>query len=484
MRTAVESVEGNKVRLSVDLDEPEIDRALDEVVRTLSRQARVPGFRPGKVPRRVLEARMGGAAALRAEALREALPDFYARAVADSEVDPIAPPEIDITAGEESGPVSFDALVEVRPLVAIPGYAGLKVTVPSPLVTDADVDAQVDRLRENDGELVAVGRPARDKDAVTIDVHGTDAAGSEVVGVDDYLYEVGRGTILPELDDQLRGARVGDILQFSATPENGSEVSYRILVKDVKEKRLPEPTDQWAAESSEFQTVAELRDDLRGRLAPLKASRAQLALRENAVHALADLVDDEVVPDTLVEEELRERLHDLNHRLERQGITIEQFLAATGRSAEEMLAQLRTDARAATKVDLALRALGEAEQLEVTDEELAEELAQMAKQMDVSPAQLRERLDRAGRTAAVRSEQRKAKALAWLVEHVEIVDDEGRAVSRDDLSVHEPERLDGPDEGSEPDAVAEDAVEAGGESPGTQQASEVGGALKEASDDA
>src|ERR1700723_4578699 len=135
-------MEGNLVRLSVEVDEPEFDRALGDVVRTLAQQVRVPGFRPGKVPRRVLEARLGGAGALRAEALRESLPDFYARAVVDSEIDPIASPEIDITAGEESGGVSFDAVVQVRPVVSLPGYDGLQVTLPGLSVTDDEVQSQ------------------------------------------------------------------------------------------------------------------------------------------------------------------------------------------------------------------------------------------------------------------------------------------------------------------------------------------------------
>src|SRR5580658_3900223 len=185
MRATAEPMEGNLVRLSVEIDEPEFDRALGDVVRTLARQVRVPGFRPGKVPRKVLEARMGGAGALRAEALRESLPDFYARAVVDTELDPIAQPDIDITAGEDQGAVSFDAVVQVRPLVAIPGYDGLQVTLPGLAVKDEDVQRQIDRLRENDAELDVVERPAIDGDFVTIDLHGTDASGAEVVGVDD-----------------------------------------------------------------------------------------------------------------------------------------------------------------------------------------------------------------------------------------------------------------------------------------------------------
>src|ERR1035438_9764806 len=212
MRATTEPLEGNLVRLSVEIDEPEFDKALVDVVKTLASQIRVPGFRPGKVPRKVLEARMGGAGALRAEALREALPDFYARAVIDSEIDPIASPDIDITSGQDGGAVSFDAVVQVRPLVSIPGYDGLQVTVPGLALSDEDVDQQVDRLRENDAELEAVGRPAQDGDLVSIDLHGKDAADAEVVGVDDYLYEVGSGTVVAELDDQLRGVKSGEIL--------------------------------------------------------------------------------------------------------------------------------------------------------------------------------------------------------------------------------------------------------------------------------
>src|ERR1700685_161987 len=174
MRATAEPIEGNLVRLSVEVDEPEFDQALGDVVRTLAQQVRVPGFRPGKVPRKVLEARMGGAGALRAEALRESLPDFYARAVVDTELDPIAHPELDLTGGGDGGDVSVDAVVEVRPIVAIPGYDGLQVTLPGLAVKEEEIESQLDRLRENDAELEVVGRPAIDGDLVTIDLHGTD----------------------------------------------------------------------------------------------------------------------------------------------------------------------------------------------------------------------------------------------------------------------------------------------------------------------
>ena len=435
MRATTEPLEGNLVRLSVEIDEPEFDKALVDVVRTLGSQIRVPGFRPGKVPRKVLEARMGGAGALRAEALREALPDFYARAVVDSEIDPIASPEIDITAGEDSGAVSFDAVVQVRPLVSIPGYVGLQVTLPGLAVTDEDVDRQVDRLRENDAELEVVGRPAVDGDLVTIDLHGNDEAGAEVVGVDDYLYEVGSGTVTRELDEALHGAKAGDILAFTS-PAPGDEdevISFRVLVKDVKVKKLPEATDEWAAESSEFETVAELRTDISDRIARVKLVQSQMALREKTVESVANLVDDGDVPEVLVDAEVNERLHDLQHRLEAQKLGLAEYLQATGRTPDDLLAAVRTEAQRAVKADLALRALAEAEELDVSDEELDAEMVTMAQRMETTPAELRRQLDTAGRTGAVRSELRKGKALQWLLDHVELFDEEGNPMSRDDL---------------------------------------------------
>src|ERR1700761_3805351 len=435
MRATTEALEGNLVRLSVEIDEPEFDRALVDVVKTLASQIRVPGFRPGKVPRKVLEARMGGAGALRAEALREALPDFYARAVVDSEIDPIASPEIDITSGEESGAVSFDAVVQVRPIVSIPGYDGLHVTLPGLAVSDEEIQAQLDRLRENDAELEVVDRPAIDGDLVTIDLHGNDASGAEVVGVDDYLYEVGSASVVPELDAELHGAKAGAIVAFdTASPDDTEErIAFRVLVKEVKIKKLPEATDEWAAESSEFATVDELRADIATRIGRVKLMQSQMALRQKSIEALSELVTDDVVPEVLVDAEVNERLHDLQHRLEAQKLGLAEYFQATGRTPDDLLASVRVDAQRAVKADLALRALAEAEELGISDEELDTEIATMADRMGTTAGELRRQLDTAGRTGAVRSELRKGKALQWLLDHVELFDEEGNPMSRDDL---------------------------------------------------
>jgi trigger factor len=444
MRATAAPEEGNKVRLSVEIDEAEMDEALNGVMRRLSREVRVPGFRPGKVPRRVIEARMGGASALRGEAIREALPEFYARAVSDTEVDPIDQPEIDITSEEDAGPVSFDAVVLVRPTVAIPGYRGLVVALPNLAVTDEEVSSQLDRLRATSGELVEVSRPAIDGDQVTIDIHGTrseaDSDGDDSdLNAEDFLYEVGSGGVVPELDDQLRGAKVGDIFTFdSAVGATEQQVSFRVLVKEVKEMVLPDITDEWASEASEFDTAEELTADITERLRQRRIVEAQMALQQKTVEALVELVTEDI-PEQLVLEELRERIHDLNHRLEGQGMSLGQFLGATGRGEEEFLEELRAGALQSVKADLALRALVEEESVELTDEELDEELATMAERMKMDVSEVRTQLEQAGRLAAVRSDRRKAKAMRWLIDNVELVDENGEPVSRDDMLVNQGE---------------------------------------------
>ncbi len=444
MRATAAPEEGNKVRLTVELDEAEVDEALAEVLRRLARDVRVPGFRPGKVPRKVMEARMGGAGALRGEAIREAIPDFYARAVADTETDPIDQPDIDITAGEESGPVSFEAVVLVRPTVSIPGYGGLVVTLPSLAVSDDEVEAQIDRLRATSGELVDVTRPIQTGDQVTLDITGVrsepdDDGDDNDLTASDFLYEVGSDGVVPGLDDQLVGAKAGATITFDSELEALAQtVAFTVEVKDVKELSLPDADDTWAAEASEFDTLAELRTDISERLQQRKTVEGQMALQQKTVEALVELVTEEI-PEQLVVSELRERIHDLNHRLEGQGMNLGQFLGVTGRSEEEFLEELRAGALQSVKADLALRALVEAESIELTDDELDEELAAMGARLDMDAATVRSQLEQAGRLSAVRSDRRKAKAMRWLMDSVELIDEDGSPVSRDDLMVNQGE---------------------------------------------
>jgi trigger factor len=436
MNTVVEPLEGNKVKLSIEVDAQEFERSIDAAFRKIAREVRVPGFRPGKAPRRILEARLGAGTG-RAEALRDSLPEYYARALRDNEVDAIAPPEIDITAGEESGPVAFDAVVQVRPQIDIVGYGALRVTVPSPEVTEEDITGQVDRLRGNFGRLEPVERPAREGDNLTIDIKAT-RDGEAVAGLttDDFLYELGSGTVLPELDQQLDGAKIGDILSFDAAfgmaTDEGSgtdTVQIQVLVKNVNEKILPDVTDEWASEASEFDTVHELRADFVKRMTMVKRLQASMALRNGVVEALVALVDVEA-PEPLVNAEIERRANDLGQRLAQQNATVAQYLVATGQSEEQVVAELRAGAEPAVKADLALRAVAEAERLDASDEEVDAEISRLAESYSMSAAELRRNLDRADQLPALRSDVRKTKALEWLVQNVELVDPEGHPVDR------------------------------------------------------
>jgi trigger factor len=454
MKTTVEPLEGNLVKVSVELDESEFERDIDAAFRRISREVRIPGFRPGKAPRRVLEARLGPGVA-RQEALREALPSYYARAVSESEVDVIAPPEIDITTGEEDGPVAFDAVVEVRPKIDVPGHGSLRVTVPSPEVTDEEVDAQIERLRSNMGELSSVDRAAKGGDQVSIDIAGSvDDEPVPGLTADDYLYPVGSGSVVPELDARLTGAKVGDILEFDAANPQDPDVTihFRVLVKDVKEQVLPEVDDEWANEASEFETVEELRADLRTRLGSMKRVQGAMALRNGAIDSLVQLVDVEP-PEALVNAEVERRLRDLTGRLAQQGATVEQYLEATGQDPQELIGSFTEQAASAVKADLGLRAVAEAQDVDVTDDEVEAEVARLAVRFGQKPAALRRELERGDGLQAVRSDLKKGKALEWLVEHAEVVDEEGRAVDR---SLLEPETTEEQDEepGPEPEAAS------------------------------
>ena len=453
MKTSVEPLEGNKVKVYVEVDEQELDAAIDKAFKKLAHEVNIPGFRRGKVPRRVLEARIGSEVG-RSEALRESVPEYYMSAVRENEVDVIAPPEIEITDGEEEGPVCFEAVVEIRPTVTVPGYGSLRVAIDNPEPTDEEIDAQLDRLRNQFGELEVVERPAEDGDFVTIDVQGfQDGEPLDQLTAEDYSYEVGSGGILPEVDDQLRGAGAGETLEFDAampgaTPpaaeveddddddddddEDGDEtpnLQFVITVKEVKHKVLPELDDAFANDASEFETLAELRENLRDRSRNVKKVQAQMALREKTGEALSELVEEEV-PDALVNQEVSNRLNDLASRLSAQGLDLDTWVAMSGRPPEDIVEELRETATQAVKVDLALRAVVEAEGIECTDEDLEAEYAQLAARMNLKAKDVRKQFERAEQVPAVRSDIKNRKAFDLLLERVEIVDNDGKTIER------------------------------------------------------
>jgi trigger factor len=357
--------------------------------------------------------------------------------VEEAELDAIAVDEIDVTSGEEEGPLAFDAIVEVRPKASIAGYQGLVVTIPSPLPTDEEVDAQVDRLREQFGTLVDVERPAKSGDHVTLDVNGLrNGAPLEELTSTDLVYEVGSEGLVDGADEAITGSKVGDIVEVEAGELPGGPATLRILVKQVREKELPVADDAFAADASEFATIAELREDIRTRLTEIKRFQARLAMREKTNEALLELVDEEA-PKPLVAEELERQTNAFARRLAQQGTTIERYLAVTGQDPATISAELERAAVSAVKIDLGLRALAEAESIEVSDEDVAERVEQYA-EASADPADVRAAFDREPGRTRLRSELRNEKAAAWLLDHVELVDEQGEPVDRAELVVPEP----------------------------------------------
>ena len=429
MRSTSEALEGNRVKLTVEVDEEELKGAVDETIRRLQKEVAVPGFRPGKVPRRLLEVRLG-AQAIRAEVIRHALPDYYAQAVEEADIDTIAAPEIDITSGEDAGALAFDAVVEVRPKVSIAGYEGLVVTIPSVEPTEAEIAARLDRLREQFAQLSEVERPARDGDLVTVDLQGIrDGEVADGLSADDFVYEVGTGGIAEGADEELRGKKAGDIVEIDAPRLQGGAGKLRLLVKQVREKVLPEATDEWASDASEFDTLEELRAHLAAGLTSLKKLEARLILRERVVDALAELVSEEM-PETLVAAEAERAREALAHRLAERGLTIDQYLEASGQDPNELEAEFARQAASQVRADLALRALAEAEEIVVDDKELAAQVERLASQTNQDARSLASRLARTGGLEQLRSDVRNEKAVAWLVNSVDIVDEQGDPMDR------------------------------------------------------
>jgi trigger factor len=439
--TSVEELPENKVKLHVSIPASEFERAIDAAFRKLAAEVKIPGFRPGKAPRRLLEARLGTDVA-RDQALRDSLPGYYADAVKSEELDTIAAPEIDITAGEESGDVEFDAVVEVRPVVELTNYHELRVEVPSPAVADDVVDQQLDALRDRFADLEESSRPLAEGDYAQIDIKGyVHDEAIDALTATDYLYEVGSGLLVPKLDEELAGKRPGDILKFNdSLPERfgeraGEDVAFQVLVKETKRKVLPEVTDEWASEVSEFDTVDELRADIRKRLELVNTVQAQVAARDKVLDAVADLVTIDL-SDALVKGEMEQRLHDIAHRLDGQGVTIQQYLAATGTEEQAFVQQVRETAERSVCADLALRAVAAEEGIVATDEELDDEVARLAERLEEKSTKVRRDLERRGILEAVRSDIAKGKTLRFLVDHAEVVDEAGNPL---DLKVLEGE---------------------------------------------
>ena len=429
---SVERTPRQLVRLSVMIDEAEFDRDIDEAFRKIGREARLPGFRAGKVPRKVLEARIGLAAA-REEAIRDAVPNYLAQSVREHDVDLIATPEIEITGGAESGPVSFDAVCEIRPVINVPGYRGLRVELTSPAASEAEIDEAVDVERRRHGNLVDAGRAAKTGDHVTLSLEATrDGEPVPALNTEDWLYEVGKGWVAEGFDDHLVGAKAGAELSFSANPSGMDEpADFVVGVSSVQTLVLPEVTDEWVAENfGEFDTVDAWRSSVAEKIAAGKLNQARNTFIDRATSALAELVD-APAPDSMVSGDLQSRVQSTVQQFQANGISIEQWLSMTGQTADAFIDALRQQSMKAVKVDLALRAVAAAEAIEITDDELNAEYARIAVRARQKASEVRKAYEKNDAVTDLIAQIRKNRALDIVLENAQAVDEAGAAIDTD-----------------------------------------------------
>jgi trigger factor len=458
VKSSVEPLEGNRVKISVNIDESEFDRDIDQAFRKIAREVRLPGFRNGKAPRRVLEARIGIAPA-REQALRDAIPVYLAKAVRDHEVDLIATPEVEITEGEETGPVAFDATLEVRPEISVPGYGGLRVELPSPEATDDEVDEAVAAELRRHGQLDDAGRPSAAGDYITVDISAT-RDGEEVAGLntEDWSYEVGQGWIADGFDEQVTGVLPGVERRFSATPKGTEEpADFVVKVTRVQELVLPELTDEWVADTiGDPDTVEAWRESIRERLSGGKLNQARNELVGRVTEALTGLTEIEP-PEALVQGDLQRRVEGMVRQLQSQGISVEQWLSATGQDTTQFIEGLKPQSEQAVKVDLALRAVAAAEGIEADEGDLDTEYQRLAMQVNQKANQVRKAYERNDLVPDLVAQIRKSKALDWLLHHVEMVDPDGHELDRDLILGHTHDEDEDDDEPSPPESQETEA---------------------------
>ena len=470
MKSVVEPLEGNKVKVRIELDDAEFTTALDEAWGTIAKEASLPGFRKGKVPKQVVKSRVDASFA-RGEAIQTAVPRAYEDAIREHEIDAIDQPDIELDEGAEEGPVIFTATVEVRPELTLEGYGSLEVTVANPHPADDEVADQIDKLRTQFGGLVDVERAVGQDDYVTINLVAS-RDGEEIAGMtaENYLYQVGSGGVVPELDTNLVGLEQGESSTFeaadpTAAPSEADEddaddsqatITLEVEVPGIQERELPELTDEWVADATEFETVAELRDDIVDRMSGQARDRAQSQVRNELATALVELVTDEV-PEALVQAAAQEQLESMARMLSQSGIELGQYLQMTGQQPDEFRAQLTEEGARQAKVDLALRAVAADQNLAPSDEELDEELAHLAVHAEVELETARTNLADNGQMPALRADIAKRKAMDWLIDTASITDASGAPVDPELLKIDPHDH--GHDEHSEEDEPGDGANE-------------------------
>ena len=431
MKTAVEELSPTRVRLSVEVSFEELKPSLDKAYREVSKQVRIPGFRPGRVPPRVIDMRVGRGAVL-TEAVNDALPEFYGKAVEESEVRPLGQPDVDIKQLDDGKDLEFTVEVEVRPKLELPDLSTLAVTVDNSTVSDEDIDEYLNGLRERFASLKTADRPAEDGDYTSIDLSASvDGEPVEDAQASGLSYKIGSGTMLDGLDEALIGMSAGESKTFptelAGGDKAGEQADVTVTLQSVKVQELPELDDDFAQLASEFDTLEELREDTRKNLQQTRKYQQTSQARERAVDALVESLDIPL-PEKFTEHELGHARETVENQLTRLQMTMEQYLEAQEQTSEEFEEELRKEAEKGVKTGLALDELASAEDITVSQAELSYFVADQAQRMGVPPQQLAQQLTEAGQVGVAMTEVARSKATALLAEKVKVTDEAGNEV--------------------------------------------------------
>lgn len=441
MQSAVETLSPTRVRLTVTVPFDELKPELDAAYKKIGSQVRIQGFRPGKVPPRILDQRVGRGVVLD-EAVNSAIPRLYGEALQAEDIAPVSQPDLNVTEFADGDKLAFTAELDIRPEFDIPSFDSLMVTVEDVEVDESKVDEQLESLRERFAKLAPVSRPAQDGDYVTIDlaatVDGEEVPGGSAAGLS---YQVGAGDLLDGIDDVLRGASEGDAKRFQtklvAGEFEGRLADVAVTVRAVQERELPALDDAWAADSTGFESLAALRSDLRTRLDRVQRLEQGVAARDKVLETLLAQVD-VPLPESVVDTEVAWRKQAVEEQLSRTGADLSSYLEGEGKTAQEYETELQTRAREAVKTQLLLDAIADQEELGVNDAELTDQVVRRAARLGVSPDEYVQTLVQSGQLSGLVSEVRRGKALATVMEAATIKDRSGNTIDldqlRDDLS--------------------------------------------------
>lgn len=436
MKSAVETLNPTRVRLTVEVPFEELKASLDAAYKKINQQVTVKGFRKGKVPARVIDQRFGRGAVLE-EAVNDALPKFYTDAVNEAEINPLGQPEVDITELKDGETLNFTAEVDVRPAIEIPDYSGIEVEVDAVEVSDEDVEKSVEQLRTRFASTSPVERAAAEGDVVTLDLEAKVDGEVLADGVADGVqYTIGSGELLDGIDEAVTGLEAGAEATFTSQLKGGSaegkDAEITVKVTQVAARELPEPDDEFAQMASEFDTLEELKADSRKRLENMKQYDQATQAQERVLEKLLELVE-VPIPEKLLEDEIRTRKHNLeHHQLGQMGLDLVKYLEIQGKTEEEFDAETKEQAVKGIKTQFVLDELVSREKLNVSQEELTEHLMRRAASSGMSPDQFAQAVVEGGQVPMLVGEVARGKALATVVEAATVKDTKGEVVDLSD----------------------------------------------------